>query len=198
MKLTSSNICCGRGGAADTFPSKKMAARDWSISLEHFCNGKWSMSTNTATTSITPQQFMETTMGSSSAHQRLFPLQYLGCKHIVVCGEHIVHGIVQNRSGKTMATLFGFAITLEELTPGLKELLPPTDSRLRPDQRFLKNGEFDMANSEKSRLEQRQRQWILFWYNNARPNSVGSFRLRGSWPIALVLSLRALRTLCNL
>jgi hypothetical protein len=36
--------------------------------------------------------------------------------------------------------------------------LPPTDSRLRPDQRYLENGEFDMANSEKLRLEQRQRQ----------------------------------------
>ncbi|KAK8914575.1 NAC domain-containing protein 76 [Platanthera zijinensis] len=59
----------------------KMAAGDWSISLEQFCNGKWSMSANTAaTTSTVPQQFMETTTGSSSAHQRLFPLQYLGCE----------------------------------------------------------------------------------------------------------------------
>ena len=38
------------------------------------------------------------------------------------------------------------------------EKLPPTDSRLRPDQRCLENGEYDMANSEKLRLEQRQRQ----------------------------------------
>ena len=36
--------------------------------------------------------------------------------------------------------------------------LPPTDSRLRPDQRYLENGEYEMANSEKLRLEQRQRQ----------------------------------------
>ncbi|KAG1330696.1 putative Oxysterol-binding protein-related protein [Cocos nucifera] len=115
-----------------------------------------------------------------------------------------VHGIVQDRNGKTVATLFGkwdesmhfvhgdclgkgkgseplseahilwnrskppknptrynltrFAITLNELTPGLKEKLPPTDSRLRPDQRRLENGEFEMANAEKLRLEQRQRQ----------------------------------------
>ncbi|KAK8941196.1 Oxysterol-binding protein-related protein 1C [Platanthera zijinensis] len=40
----------------------------------------------------------------------------------------------------------------------VQELLPPTNSRLRPNQRCLENGEFDMANSEKSRLEQRQRQ----------------------------------------
>ncbi|KAL2538718.1 Oxysterol-binding protein-related protein 1C [Forsythia ovata] len=116
---------------------------------------------------------------------------------------HQVQGTVQDKSGKTVATLFGkwdesmhyvnrdcsskekveslsdahllwkrskppkfptrynftrFAITLNELTPELKEILPPTDSRLRPDQRFLENGEYEMANSEKLRLEQRQRQ----------------------------------------
>ncbi|KAJ6939337.1 hypothetical protein NC651_005701 [Populus alba x Populus x berolinensis] len=58
----------------------------------------------------------------------------------------------------TRYNLTRFAITLNELTPGLEEKLPPTDSRLRPDQRYLENGEFDMANSEKIRLEQRQRQ----------------------------------------
>ncbi|KAK8921595.1 Oxysterol-binding protein-related protein 1C [Platanthera zijinensis] len=58
----------------------------------------------------------------------------------------------------TRYNLIGFAITHKELTPGLKELLPPTDSRLRPDQRCLENLEFDMANFEKSRLEQRQHQ----------------------------------------
>lgn len=36
-------------------------------------------------------------------------------------------------------------------------MLPPTDSRLRPDQRHLENGEYDKANAEKLRLEQRQR-----------------------------------------
>lgn len=40
----------------------------------------------------------------------------------------------------------------------MQEKLPPTDSRLRPDQRYLENGEYEMANSEKLRLEQRQRQ----------------------------------------
>lgn len=39
-----------------------------------------------------------------------------------------------------------------------QEKLPPTDSRLRPDQRCLENGEYEMANAEKLRLEQRQRQ----------------------------------------
>ncbi|GKV51539.1 hypothetical protein SLEP1_g58183 [Rubroshorea leprosula] len=121
---------------------------------------------------------------------------------IIDRNPHQVHGIVQDKNGKTVATLFGkwdesmhfvngdcsarkgqeslseahllwrrskppqfptrynltrFAITLNELIPGLKEKLPPTDSRLRPDQRYLENGEYEMANSEKLRLEQRQR-----------------------------------------
>ncbi|XP_051119509.1 oxysterol-binding protein-related protein 2A-like [Andrographis paniculata] len=57
----------------------------------------------------------------------------------------------------TRYNLTSFAITLNELVPGLKEKLPPTDSRLRPDQRFLENGEFEKANEEKLRLETRQR-----------------------------------------
>jgi hypothetical protein len=40
----------------------------------------------------------------------------------------------------------------------MQENLPPTDSRLRPDQRCLENGEYERANAEKLRLEQRQRQ----------------------------------------
>ncbi|KAK8560843.1 hypothetical protein V6N13_026278 [Hibiscus sabdariffa] len=53
----------------------------------------------------------------------------------------------------TRYNLTSFAITLNELTPGLQEKLPPTDSRLRPDQRHLENGEYDRANAEKQRRE---------------------------------------------
>ncbi|KAL6512070.1 Oxysterol-binding protein-related protein 1C [Orobanche gracilis] len=123
---------------------------------------------------------------------------------IIDRNPHQVHGIVQDGSGKTVATLFGkwdesmhcvngdvsskgkghqsmsearllwkrskppmfptrynltrFAITMNEFIPGLKEKLPPTDSRLRPDQRCLENGEYEKANVEKLRLEERQRQ----------------------------------------
>lgn len=34
---------------------------------------------------------------------------------------------------------------LNELTPGLKEKLAPTDCRLRPDQRATENGEYDLV-----------------------------------------------------
>ncbi|ONI30259.1 hypothetical protein PRUPE_1G240400 [Prunus persica] len=63
-----------------------------------------------------------------------------------------------NYATKTRYNLSPFAISLNELTPGLLEKLPPTDSRLRPDQRHLENGEYELANAEKLRLEQLQRQ----------------------------------------
>ncbi|XP_039024612.1 oxysterol-binding protein-related protein 1C-like isoform X2 [Hibiscus syriacus] len=152
---------------------------------------------------------------------------------IIDRNPHQVHGLVQDRHGKTVATLFGkwdesmcyvngdcsakgkglnslaesrplwkrskpsqyptrynltrFAITLNELTPGLKEKLPPTDSRLRPDQRHLENGEYEMANSEKLRLEQRQRQarnmqergWKPRWF--AKDKNSESYRYIGGY-----------------
>ncbi|MED6191700.1 Oxysterol-binding protein- protein 1C [Stylosanthes scabra] len=152
---------------------------------------------------------------------------------IIDRNPHQVHGIVQDRNGKTVSTLFGkwdesmhyvngdysakgkaheslsearllwkrskppkfptrynftrFAITLNELTPGLKEKLPPTDSRLRPDQRYLENGEYEMANSEKLRLEQRQRQarkmqergWKPRWF--AKDKATGTYRYLGGY-----------------
>lgn len=46
---------------------------------------------------------------------------------------------------------------LNELTPGLKEKIAPTDCRLRPDQSYLEKGLYDEANKEKLRLEHKQR-----------------------------------------
>ncbi|KAG2709121.1 hypothetical protein I3760_05G224200 [Carya illinoinensis] len=161
---------------------------------------------------------------------------------IIDRNPHQVHGIVQDRNGKTVATLFGkwdesmyyvigdssgkgkdyeslsdarllwkrskppefltrynltrFAITLNELSPGLKEKLPPTDSRLRPDQRYLENGEYEMANAEKLRLEQRQRQarkmqeqgWKPRWFAKDKGSDtyhyIGGYweaRKQGNW-----------------
>ncbi|KAE8721105.1 Oxysterol-binding protein-related protein 1D [Hibiscus syriacus] len=152
---------------------------------------------------------------------------------IIDRNPHQVHGIVQDRNGRTVASLLGkwdesmhyvigdyyakgkgqesfsethtlwkrskppkyptrcnltrFAITLNELTPGLKEKLPPTDSRLRPDQRYLETGEYEMANSEKLRLEQRQRQarkmqesgWKPRWF--AKDKSSDTYRYIGGY-----------------
>jgi len=45
------------------------------------------------------------------------------------------------------------AIELNEPEPGVA----PTDCRLRPDQRLMENGKWDEANTEKLRLEEKQR-----------------------------------------
>jgi hypothetical protein len=50
-----------------------------------------------------------------------------------------------------------FAATLNEVTENEDGFLPPTDSRLRPDQRLLESGEIDKAEATKARLEERQR-----------------------------------------
>ncbi|CAK8568008.1 unnamed protein product [Lathyrus sativus] len=161
---------------------------------------------------------------------------------IIDRNPHQVQGIVEDKNGKTAATIFGkwdeslhyiigaysgkgkrsnvsskpqmlwkrnqlpeqqtrynfteFALTLNEITPGLKEKLPPTDSRLRPDQRCLENGEYEMANSEKLRLEKRQRQarnmqetgWKPRWFakekNSKTYRYIGGYwetREKGTW-----------------
>ncbi|KAG8659425.1 oxysterol-binding protein-related protein 2A isoform X2 [Manihot esculenta] len=87
----------------------------------------------------------------------------------------------------TRYNLTSFAITLNELTTGLQEKLPPTDSRLRPDQRHLENGEYEKANAEKQRLEKRQRMsrklqehgWKPRWFQREGEN--GSFRYVGGY-----------------
>ncbi|XP_035988859.1 oxysterol-binding protein-related protein 3 isoform X2 [Fundulus heteroclitus] len=50
-----------------------------------------------------------------------------------------------------------FAIELNELEPCLKPLLPPTDTRLRVDQRLLEEGNLEAAEEQKQRIEQLQR-----------------------------------------
>ncbi|XP_050276411.1 oxysterol-binding protein-related protein 1D [Quercus robur] len=87
---------------------------------------------------------------------------------------------------KTRYNLSPFAITLNELTPGLSEKLPPTDSRLRPDQRHLENGEYELGNAEKLRLEQLQRQarklqergWQPRWFQK---DEDGCYRYMGGY-----------------
>lgn len=50
-----------------------------------------------------------------------------------------------------------FAMSLNELDPGMDKILCPTDSRLRPDIRKLEQGDIDGAAIEKTRLEEKQR-----------------------------------------
>ena len=50
-----------------------------------------------------------------------------------------------------------FAASLNEITPIEKGKLPPTDSRVRPDQRAAEDGDFDEAEMLKGKLEEAQR-----------------------------------------
>jgi len=50
-----------------------------------------------------------------------------------------------------------FSLQLNFLPQSLRPALPPTDSRLRPDQRALENGDLVKAAEEKARLEDKQR-----------------------------------------
>ena len=50
-----------------------------------------------------------------------------------------------------------FTFELNEICPSLAERICPTDSRFRPDQRFMESGDLHMANETKSALENKQR-----------------------------------------
>ncbi|XP_064171286.1 oxysterol-binding protein-related protein 7-like isoform X2 [Anguilla rostrata] len=50
------------------------------------------------------------------------------------------------------------AMEMNELLPDLVPLLPPTDTRLRPDQRLLEEGKVNEADKKKDELEEKQRE----------------------------------------
>lgn len=50
-----------------------------------------------------------------------------------------------------------FAMSLNEMTKDLDGILPPTDSRLRPDQRAMEEGDVDKAEEQKKQIEEAQR-----------------------------------------
>ncbi|RFU24198.1 hypothetical protein B7463_g12141, partial [Scytalidium lignicola] len=50
-----------------------------------------------------------------------------------------------------------FVVTLNDINDTLRQWLAPTDTRLRPDQRAMEDGEYDFAATEKNRVEEKQR-----------------------------------------
>jgi len=50
-----------------------------------------------------------------------------------------------------------FVVTFNDINDNLRPWLPPTDTRLRPDQRAMEDGQYDFAASEKNRVEEKQR-----------------------------------------
>ena len=61
------------------------------------------------------------------------------------------------RSSGIPFNLTPFVVTLNAIPDKLKPCLPQTDTRLRPDQRAMEDGEYDFAATEKNRVEEKQR-----------------------------------------
>ena len=72
-----------------------------------------------------------------------------------------------------------FVVTLNDINEQLVPWLPPTDTRLRPDQRAMEDGRYDFAATEKNRVEEKQRkrrrqreaageEFIPNWFTKAR------------------------------
>ncbi|KAJ4254323.1 hypothetical protein NW762_009915 [Fusarium torreyae] len=77
-----------------------------------------------------------------------------------------------------------FVLTFNHIDDQLRPWLPPTDSRLRPDQRAMEDGEYDFAADEKNRLETAQRsrrrireergeEFVPQWFHKARCEVTG-------------------------
>ncbi|XP_024380359.1 uncharacterized protein [Physcomitrium patens] len=88
-----------------------------------------------------------------------------------------------------------YTLGLNELTPKLLNALPPTDSRFRPDQRALEDGNLEKATPEKLRLEEKQRsarrvrkekgiEWQNMWFTQRDPgvSEVKSIEIENSEP----------------
>ncbi|KAI9506572.1 Oxysterol-binding protein-domain-containing protein [Coemansia spiralis] len=91
-----------------------------------------------------------------------------------------------------------FAMSLNDRPPELEPFLCPTDSRFRPDQRAMETGEYDQADQEKSRLENKQRatrrrreqgeleQWKPRWFSKAYDDDSGEWYWRFTGDLAIL------------
>uniref|UniRef100_A0A1A8HRJ2 Oxysterol-binding protein n=1 Tax=Nothobranchius kuhntae TaxID=321403 RepID=A0A1A8HRJ2_NOTKU len=76
----------------------------------------------------------------------------------VVPGSTLLWRIESRPAHSAMMYNFtNFAVSLNELEPGMESILAPTDCRFRPDIRAMENGNIDEASREKERLEEKQR-----------------------------------------
>ncbi|KAK3327253.1 Oxysterol-binding protein-domain-containing protein [Cercophora scortea] len=83
---------------------------------------------------------------------------WTGTLRVVPGGQEIwkAGALVENPANTYGLTTF--AAALNEVTALEKGKLPPTDTRLRPDQRFAEQGDLDLAEEWKVRLEEAQRE----------------------------------------
>jgi hypothetical protein len=80
--------------------------------------------------------------------------------------------------------LTAFVVTLNAIHESLRPFLPPTDTRLRPDQRAMEDGAYDFAATEKYRVEEKQRakrreresngeEFVPKWFNRGKCEITG-------------------------
>uniref|UniRef100_A0A3Q2PN88 Oxysterol-binding protein n=1 Tax=Fundulus heteroclitus TaxID=8078 RepID=A0A3Q2PN88_FUNHE len=99
----------------------------------------------------------------------------------VIPGSELIWKITPRPENSPQFYAFStFAMQLNELDKSMEGVLPPTDSRLRPDIRAMENGDIDLASAEKKRLEEKQRmarknrsksteEWKIRWFQQG-PN----------------------------
>lgn len=76
----------------------------------------------------------------------------------VIPGSQLLWRIAPRPVNSTqMYNFTTFAMRLNELDKEIEDVIPKTDSRLRPDIRAMENGDIDLASEEKKRLEEKQR-----------------------------------------
>ncbi|KAI8932602.1 hypothetical protein NX059_010105 [Plenodomus lindquistii] len=77
-----------------------------------------------------------------------------------------------------------FVVTLNDIPDRLRPVVAPTDTRLRPDQRAMEDGEYDLAATEKNRVEEKQRatrrqreargeEFVPRWFSKSRCPTTG-------------------------
>lgn len=77
---------------------------------------------------------------------------------LVIPGSELIWRITPRPQNSAKYYAFStFAMHLNELEKGMEGVIPPTDSRLRPDIRAMENGDIDLSSAEKKRLEEKQR-----------------------------------------
>uniref|UniRef100_H3DCN8 Oxysterol-binding protein n=1 Tax=Tetraodon nigroviridis TaxID=99883 RepID=H3DCN8_TETNG len=114
----------------------------------------------------------------------------------VIPGSELIWKITPRPENSAKFYAFStFAMQLNELEKSIEGVIPPTDSRLRPDIRALENGDIDLASAEKKRLEEKQRmarknrsksteEWKIRWFQQG-PNPHNKVQdwlyLKGYW-----------------
>nr|XP_046265225.1 oxysterol-binding protein-related protein 1-like isoform X2 [Scatophagus argus] len=114
----------------------------------------------------------------------------------VIPGSELIWKITPRPDNSAKFYAFStFAMHLNELEKSMEGVIPPTDSRLRPDIRAMENGDTDLASAEKKRLEEKQRmaqknrtksteEWKTRWFQQG-PNPHNKVQdwlyLKGYW-----------------